>query len=711
MAGSHRSSATATGLVDGSVSRATRASVRTVRLLTTVFAWLGAAALAGNLLFAGAGIVRFPLAAVVVLVAGTWLWWPRHDGWAVAVAEGVVTAGAAVVLPNAQPVLAFLFGTTTRRALHGGPRRYPVRSLVSLGGYVGGLGVSLSRLDRVDPDVVMAAVMPLLGLVIGTFALHETVRAVRAQQAARRTVGAVLQASPVGLAVLDERGIPRLHNLRAREMFGWDDDVEANAVLCPHGVGITRCRDGCAAGAVEVEPRDGVVLSVHTGPVEQDAGPDHVVVAAVDVSRRREWERALRDRAERDELTGLASRAHFLHLVREAMDAEPDVGLLVVDLDRFKDVNDADGHEVGDRYLQASAARVRSALPPKAVAGRLGGDEFAVLAPGFGVRDTVRLAKSVLASLNGAVQPFAASVGAAVSQAGAGVADLLRDADTAMYVAKRDGGNRVRMFRQEMGEQALARQRDRADLRTAIEGGELVVHYQPIVDLATSAVTGAEALVRWQRPGVGLLGPDAFIGLAEETGLIVPLGEKVLQAASEQAVRWHAEGRCLGVTVNVSTRELATPGFLPRLERVITTAGLAPSRLTVEVTESVWADEPAMRTLVSVRDAGIRVALDDFGTGYSSLSYLQRYPFDVVKIDRSFTGALGRNGRTEGVIRCIIALADVLGAKTVAEGIETPDQADWLRAAGCSYAQGYLFGRPADAASWNAHSSAAFPGW
>nr|WP_229693313.1 hypothetical protein [Lentzea pudingi] len=182
MAGSHRSSATATGLVDGSVSRATRASVRTVRSLTNVFAWLGAAALAGNLVFAGDGIVRFPLAAVVVLVVGTWLWWPRHDGWAVAVAEGVVTAGAVVVLPNAQPVLAFLFGTTTRRALHGGPGRYPVRSLVSLGGYVGGLCVSLSRLDRVDPGVVMAGVMPLLGLVIGTFALHETVRAVRAQQ-------------------------------------------------------------------------------------------------------------------------------------------------------------------------------------------------------------------------------------------------------------------------------------------------------------------------------------------------------------------------------------------------------------------------------------------------------------------------------------------------------------------------------------------------
>ncbi|GHH35036.1 hypothetical protein GCM10017774_20010 [Lentzea cavernae] len=693
------------------MNRAPRDPSRTVRLLTNVFAWLGGAALVGNLLLAGDGVVRSALAAVVVLVLGSWWLRPRGDGWLVAVVEGVATAGAVMVLPAAQPVLAFLFGATTRRALHGGPGRYPVKSLVGLGGYVVGLCLSLSRTDQVDPDVVMAAVMPLLGLVIGTFALHETVRAAGAEQAARRTVGALLEATPVGLALLDERGTPRLHNLRAREMFGWDGgNAAGSTVPCPHGAGITGCRDGCASAEdpVEVEPRNGLVLSVHTAPVEQDTGPDHVVVAAVDVSGRRRWEEALRDRAERDELTGLASRAHFLHLVREAMAVDPVVGLLVVDLDRFKDVNDADGHEVGDRYLKAAAARMRSALPARAVAGRLGGDEFAVLAPGFGVRDTVRLAKSVLRSLNDTAEPFAASVGAAVSQAGVDAADLLRDADTAMYVAKRDGGNQVRQFRQEMGEEALARQRDRADLRTAIEDDQLVVHYQPIVDLATSAVTGAEALVRWQRPGEGLLGPDAFIGLAEETGLIVPLGQKVLEAACGQAVRWKAEGRSLGVTVNVSTRELATPGFLQRLERVITTAGLTPSRLTVEVTESVWADEPAMRSLVAVREAGIRVALDDFGTGYSSLSYLQRYPFDVVKIDRSFTGALGRNGRTEGVIRCIIALAEVLGAKTVAEGVETPDQADWLRDAGCSYAQGYLFGKPADAAEWNARSST---GW
>ncbi|MFD5828596.1 putative bifunctional diguanylate cyclase/phosphodiesterase [Lentzea sp. NPDC060358] len=697
--------------MDESAGRAPRDPLRAVRLLTNAFALLGGVALTGNLVVAGVGPARFALAAAAALLVASWWVWPRHDGWAVALVEGVVTASAAAILPVAQPVLAYLFGTTTRRALHSGPWRYPVKSLPSLAGYLGGLSVSLSRAGGVDRDVVMAAVMPLLGLVIGTFALHETVRAVRSQQAARRTVDALLQATPVGLALLDEEGTPQLHNQRARELLGWDDPG-AGSVPCPHGGEITRCRDGCASaeGPVEVEPRDGLVLALHTGPVEQEDGPGHTVVAAVDVSKRRLWEEALRDRAERDELTGLTSRAHFLHLVREAVDRGPAVGLLVVDLDRFKDVNDADGHEAGDRYLKAVAVRLRSALTVDAIAGRLGGDEFAVLAPGFDVRDTVRLAKSVLRRLTEEPEPFGASIGVAVAQAGAGAADLLHDADTAMYVAKREGGNRFRLFEREMGEQALARQRDKADLRTAIEEGQLVVHYQPIVDLATGAVTSAEALVRWQRPGVGLLSPDAFIGLAEETGLIVPLGEKVLEAACRQAVRWHAEGRLLGVTVNASTRELSSPGFLPRLERVLAKTGLDPGKLTVEVTESVWADEPAMRSLVAVRDAGVRVALDDFGTGYSSLSYLQRYPFDVVKIDRTFTRALGRNGRTEGVIRCIIALADVLGARTVAEGIETPEQADWLRDAGCTYAQGYLFGKPADADSWNTQPSAASPG-
>ena len=228
---------------------------------------------------------------------------------------------------------------------------------------------------------------------------------------------------------------------------------------------------------------------------------------------------------------------------------------------------------------------------------------------------------------------------------------------------------------------------------------------QPIVDLATSLVTGAEALVRWQRPGHGMVPPAEFIELAEQTGLIVPLGEHVLGQACGQARRWRSQGHCLGVAVNVSTRQLSGRGFASTLSRMLDAAELPPEELTIEVTESIWADETAMRTLMAIKRTGVRVALDDFGTGYSSLSYLQRYPFDIIKIDKSFTLALGAISRTERVVACIISLADSLNAATVAEGVETPDQAAWLRDAGCTFAQGYLFGKPNTAANWPYHAS------
>ncbi|MFT7840405.1 EAL domain-containing protein [Saccharothrix sp. BKS2] len=681
---------------------------RTVRL-TSAFTWLAGVAFAVQLVFVGAGPAHLPLAVLALVVLAAWLR-PGRDSWAVAAVEGVVILGATLVMPTPQPVIAFLFAVTVRRALRVGAERFPVRALPALVGYLAGLTWWLvDQPAAVTGPQVAANLMPLAGLVVESLALHEAVRATRLVEHANRTLEAVVRASPVGLVLLDEEGRPALRNERARELLDWTGDP-ADRVPCPHGPDLSRCTSGCrtAEEAVEVEvPRpDGAtgVLAVHAVPIER-----RTLVTAQDVSKRRRFEEVLRARAERDELTGLAGRAHFLHLVDQALLAGEAVGLLVIDLDGFKEVNDADGHEAGDWYLVSAAERINRAAGPVAEAARLGGDEFAVLAPGHDVRDSARLATRVLSEL---ARPLAglghdtairASVGIAVSRPGIGTADLLRDADTAMYAAKREGGARIRLFRPEMGEQVLARQRDKADLRTAVDEGQLVLHYQPIVDLATSEAAGAEALVRWQRPGHGLLAPGAFIGLAEETGLIVPLGAKVLAGACEQAMRWREEGRGLGVTVNVSTRQLSAPVFLPSLDRVLKTTGLPPTQLTIEVTESVWADEAAMRGLMEVRETGVRVALDDFGTGYSSLSYLQRYPFDVVKIDKSFTGNLDDTGRTAGVVRCIIDLAEVLGAHTVAEGIETEAQADWLRRAGCAYAQGYLFGRPDTPENWDSH--------
>ncbi|MDQ2586587.1 hypothetical protein CKY47_21830 [Saccharothrix yanglingensis] len=703
-------------VVDDALSSPGQAGVRRITELTELFAWLACVAFTVQLVLLGSGLVRIPLALLVVGVLASW--WVRPDGdpWWTTGVEAVAAFGAVLVLPSAEPAIGFLFAVVVRRALRGDAVLLPVKSVPVLLGYLTGVGtwVVLEPVEATGP-LLASTLLPLVGLTIVSLALHEIVRSARRLEAAHRTVEAVIRASPVGLVLLDGDGAPTLHNDRARRLFDWPEG-RSGRVPCPHGPDITACGRGCRGAddpvEVDVERPDGTtaVLAVQAVPV--DHVPDrHTLVTALDVSKRRQWEDALRTRVERDELTGLAGRTHFLHLVDDALRSGEAVGLLVIDLDGFKEVNDAEGHEAGDWYLVSAAERIGRAVGPVATAARLGGDEFAVLAPGHDVRESARLATRVLSELArpltglGHDTVIRASVGISVSQPGLGTADLLRDADTAMYVAKREGGARIRLFRPEMGERVLARQRDKADLRTAVADGQLVLHYQPIVDLATGRATGAETLVRWQRPGHGLLGPGEFIGLAEETGLIVPLGNKVLAGACEQAMRWREQGRALGVTVNVSTRQLSAPAFLPSLDRVLKTSGLPPERLTVEVTESVWADEAAMRGLMDVRETGVRVALDDFGTGYSSLSYLQRYPFDVVKIDKSFTGNLDDAGRTAGVVRCIVDLAEVLGAHTVAEGIETQEQADWLRAAGCDYAQGYLFGRPDLAENWDAQPS------
>jgi diguanylate cyclase (GGDEF)-like protein len=536
---------------------------------------------------------------------------------------------------------------------------------------------------------------------------------------ARTALSAVVQASPVGLVLLDETGAPRLHNKRAQALLSRGHASTAlGYVPCPHGDNIADCAQGCCGAPAPVEVRlrlpggDTRVLALEPASVVQTSGTNHTVLAIVDVSKRSEWEDTLRIRSERDDLTGLVSRAHLLELLDKALqDNSERVGLLLIDLDQFKEINDTDGHEAGDLLLVRVAARIKQAVDADGIAARLGGDEFAVLVTGRDAASCLRLGGRVLAGLSEPQTAFEralivrASVGVATTDGVGTTADLLRDADVAMYVAKRQGGGRVRLFRPTMGALILARQQSKADLRRAIDGNELVMHYQPIIDLSTSLITGAEALVRWQRPGHGMVPPGDFIELAEETGLIVPLGERVLDQACGQMQQWRSQGCVLGVAVNISTRQLSDRGFASALTRVLDAAELPPQELTIEVTESIWADETAMRTLMAIKQAGIRVALDDFGTGYSSLSYLQRYPFDIIKIDKSFTLALGAVPRTERVVACIINLAESLGAVTVAEGVETPAQLDWLRNAGCNFAQGYLFGKPDIADNWPCHSA------
>ncbi|MGW4115506.1 putative bifunctional diguanylate cyclase/phosphodiesterase [Actinosynnema sp. NPDC004786] len=691
-----------------------RAGLRRVRRWTTAFAWVGAVVFAAQVAFTGPAPFGAAVALVVVVVTGGWVLRPGRDGWGVVSAETAAILAGALLLSAPQPVLGFLFGVTVRRVLLDGDYRFPARAVFPVLGYLVGVGVTvLSGRVHPGPEALAPVLMPLVGLVVGSVALYETARAARLADAARdradrahRTAEAAVRASPVGLVLLDG-GRPELFNDRAADLLGWD---EPGAVPCPHGADLTACDRGCARpGPEPVElrlERPGATLALHPVAVRDGGRGGRVMVAVVDVTARRRWEDELRERSECDELTGLVNRRHFLDLADRALGEGRDVALLLIDLDHFKEVNDVEGHQAGDRRLVEAARRLRTVTGGPDVVARLGGDEFAVLTTS--ADDAAHRAGQVLAALaapdaTGGDTGIRSSIGVAVAGrdgTGRTAEDLLRDADVAMYVAKREGGGRVRSFRRAMGEDVAARQRDRGDLSAALANDELVLHYQPIIDLASARTTHAEALVRWQRPGHGLLGPDRFIGLAEESGLIVPLGSHVLRTACEQAVRWQDRGLALGVAVNVSPGQLAGDRFPAEVHELLTATGLAPGRLTVEVTESVWADEDAMRVLRDVRELGVRVALDDFGTGYSSLNYLRCYPFDLVKIDKSFTDGLGGDRRTEGVVRCIIDLAAALGARTVAEGVETAAQERWLRDAGCDYVQGYLFGKPDLLENW-----------
>ncbi|MEJ2851903.1 MULTISPECIES: EAL domain-containing protein [unclassified Saccharothrix] len=531
-----------------------------VQRLTLVFAWLGAIGLVVQSVTAGP---LGPAAAVLaVVVMGSWVR-GGNDRWWVAVVEGVCAAVACLALPDPQRTLGFVFGTTVRRTLVHSGERLPVKAVGVVLGYLIGTGIVLSsRLwggtAAFDIGAISAALLPLVGLVIGSMALHAMVHSGRLARTAalraedeRRAAAAVLEASPIGLLLLDHTGTPQLYNRRALPLLR-----DGTVTTLP---GLSRDHRGGEGYEIPIIRDDGTTghLELRSITVERSEGPDYLLLTATE---------------------------------REA----PDSG---------------DAPAAGGPIVPP----MRSPL------------------------DTpVRRTRPLGTQRSGAA----------------------------------------------------------AELLTALADGQFVVHYQPIVELGTGEVTGTEALVRWQRPGYGLVSPGEFVETAEKTGVIVPLGHHVLTTACEQAARWHAEGRSWGVTVNVSTKQLWDPGFTAAVSDLVSRVGLPPAALTLEVTESAWADENALDTLTDLRGLGVRVALDDFGTGFSSLGYLLRHPFDVIKVDRSFTAELRHNARAAGVVRCVLGLADTLGARTVAEGVEHREQADWLRLAGCTHAQGYLYGRP-----------------
>jgi diguanylate cyclase len=414
--------------------------------------------------------------------------------------------------------------------------------------------------------------------------------------------------------------------------------------------------------------------------------------------------------AEHDDLTGLLNRAGLLRRVSEAVAAGAAVRVHLIDINRFKDVNDTLGHPVGDGLLRAIGNRLQSAARGLQVA-RLGGDEFAVI---DGRHDGPGLAERLLQAIG---QPYSAAGRAIHLDASLGIAereaappghepgdpdrvavDLLRDADFAMYEAKAGGGG-VRLFEDELRRAMLDRVAIGHELRDALARGELSLAYQPVVDLPSAAVTHVEALVRWSHPQLGSVPPGIFIPIAEASGLMPILGRWVLRTACAQAAAWNRDGFDIGICVNVSAQQLDDHGIVRDVSETLRRTRLAPGRLILELTESLFVDDSdAVRgPLEALRAAGSRIAIDDFGTGYSALSYLRRLPVDTLKLDRRFLAELG--SADVAVLTAILSLARTLGLQTIAEGIETPEQLAVLRRLGCDFGQGYYLARPMDAAA------------
>jgi len=421
-----------------------------------------------------------------------------------------------------------------------------------------------------------------------------------------------------------------------------------------------------------------------------------------------------------DALTDLPNRALLADHIKLAIERPRDkeellFAVLFLDLDRFKNINDSLGHIAGDQLLIATARTLETCLRPNDTVARLGGDEFAILLDGLETQDqAISVAERIQQALT---RPFSlighevyisASIGITISNGNyTDPENVLRDADTAMYRAKEGGKARFEMFDGTMHSHAVALLKLENDLRRAIERNEFQVYYQPIICLETDQLFGFEALVRWNHPERGLVSPDTFIPVAEETGLIVDIGQLVLHESCRQMHEWHlsSPGKPLTISVNLSAKQFAQPDLIGQVKKTLEETGLAAEFVKLEITESVVMKNAEIATamLMQLCALGVHLSIDDFGTGYSSLSYLHRFPVSTLKIDRSFVGRMGNGGENTEIVRTINTLAQNLGMEVVAEGVETVEQLEQLKSMKCTLGQGYLFSRPLDANAANAY--------
>ena len=477
----------------------------------------------------------------------------------------------------------------------------------------------------------------------------------------------------------------------------------------------TAAKQPSGAGPVAWRLRrgDGKILHAEVTIHNLLADPDvqGLVLNVRDITQTRALMQRLKHDAFRDALTGLGNRVALLDRVRIALArSKPNAGVAVLflDLDDFKTVNDSLGHDAGDQLLVETARRLQDCLRPQDTAARLGGDEFAIVLEGLSSPSQAgEVAQRIIASfreayvVNHAHIRVQTSVGIAVthSTAAHGAEELLRDADVAMYVAKERGKGRYEFFDADMRAGAVARLELRDALQGAIERGDFLLHYQPVVDLRTGEVKGAEALLRWRDRQRGLVAPGRFLDLAEETGMMDTIGRWVLERACKQARRWQmTTGKSLRINVNLSARQLDQPGLAAEVAQTLAATELPAGSLVVEITEQIFMQdsEHVLVNIQELKELGVRLAIDDFGTGYSSLSYLQRFPVDYLKIDKSFVDDVGGDGTKPALARAVIEIAHSLELDVVAEGVEREDQLRTLQAMGCDLAQGYYFSKPQD---------------
>ncbi|HEX8002147.1 MAG TPA: EAL domain-containing protein [Mycobacteriales bacterium] len=569
--------------------------------------------------------------------------------------------------------------------------------------------------------VVLVVARQVLGVADNARLTRSLAKAMREAQEREEHFRSLVQESTDVLTICERDGTIRFISPALHQVFGYDfgDLVGTKLAALVHPEDAARVKTEVAetiatGGSRLIECRyrhaDGrwmhveAVLTNHLGHPSIGG----LVFNTRDVSERKALERQLTHQAFHDPLTGLANRALFRDRVAHALQlrarTHSTLAVLFLDLDGFKAINDSLGHSVGDALLRSVSGRLRSVVREADTVARLGGDEFAVLLEeleGLHVAQQVatRFIEELHTSfaLDGHEVFVGASIGLALAGADDDADEVLRNADLAMYRAKANGKNRCEIFEPDMHAAAIERMAVENDLRHAVVRNELRLHYQPIVDLRDGSLIGVEALLRWEHPTRGLVPPLDFISVAEESGLIVPVGRWVLTEACRQVARWQREsGTPLRLSVNISARQLQAPRLAEHVAKTLRATGLRPADLVLEITESMLVDD-ADRTIAKLhllRELGVRLAVDDFGTGYSSLNYLRRLPVNILKIDRSFVKGIGTEAELTSLTGAIVGIGRDLGLDTVAEGIEEPEQLAALRAMGCAYGQGYLFARP-----------------